>query len=45
MKTILCYGDSNTWGFIPGKDKPAVKAANRYGREKVWYGLKEDAER
>jgi len=18
MKTILCYGDSNTWGFIPG---------------------------
>jgi lysophospholipase L1-like esterase len=20
MKSILCYGDSNTWGFIPGSD-------------------------
>ncbi|MFT5130126.1 MAG: lysophospholipase L1-like esterase [Rhodothermales bacterium] len=20
MKSILCYGDSNTWGFIPGTD-------------------------
>ena len=41
MKTILCYGDSNTWGFIPGKDKPAVKAANRYGRDIRWTGLLE----
>lgn len=21
MKTILCYGDSNTWGYIPGSGK------------------------
>lgn len=21
MKTVLCYGDSNTWGFIPGTGK------------------------
>jgi lysophospholipase L1-like esterase len=20
MKSILCYGDSNTWGFVPGTD-------------------------
>ena len=20
MKTVLCFGDSNTWGFIPGTD-------------------------
>ena len=30
MKTILCYGDSNTWGFMPHQEKPAVKAANRF---------------
>ena len=41
MKTILCYGDSNTWGFIPGKNKPAVKAANRYPFDKRWTGLLE----
>ena len=21
IKTILCFGDSNTWGYIPGSDK------------------------
>ena len=21
MKRILCFGDSNTWGLIPGTDK------------------------
>ncbi|WP_428357015.1 SGNH/GDSL hydrolase family protein [Methyloprofundus sp.] len=29
MKTILCYGDSNTWGYIPGNN-------GRYPREKRW---------
>ncbi|MEM7372965.1 MAG: SGNH/GDSL hydrolase family protein [Bacteroidota bacterium] len=29
MKTILCYGDSNTWGYIPG-------TAERYGRNIRW---------
>ncbi len=29
MKTILCYGDSNTWGYIPG-------TAQRYGRDIRW---------
>jgi len=29
MKTILCYGDSNTWGYIPGTGK-------RYSYEFRW---------
>ncbi len=32
MKTILCYGDSNTWGYIPG-------AGERFGREIRWCGV------
>lgn len=30
MKTILCYGDSNTWGYMPGTP------AERYGRDIRW---------
>jgi len=30
MKTILCYGDSNTWGFMPGPKSPEITANNRY---------------
>lgn len=29
MKTILCYGDSNTWGYIPG-------TGQRYPRDQRW---------
>jgi len=32
MRTILCYGDSNTWGAIPGLD------SDRYGRDVRWPG-------
>jgi lysophospholipase L1-like esterase len=32
MKSILCYGDSNTWGYIPG-------TAERYPREVRWPGV------
>ena len=31
MKTILCYGDSNTWGWNP-------KTLARYGRDERWPG-------
>lgn len=31
-KTVLCYGDSNTWGYIPGSGKL------RYDREVRWPG-------
>lgn len=33
LKTILCFGDSNTWGFIPGSD------CERYGPETRWPGV------
>lgn len=32
MKTILCYGDSNAWGFIPAK-------ATRYDYDIRWPGI------
>jgi len=32
MKTILCYGDSNTHGYIPGE-------AGRYPRDVRWTGI------
>lgn len=32
MKSILCYGDSNTWGAIPGKDQ-------RYTYNCRWTGI------
>jgi lysophospholipase L1-like esterase len=33
MKRILCFGDSNTWGYIPGTD------GERYGPEERWPGV------
>ena len=33
MKTILCYGDSNTWGYIP------ASAEERYPRDIRWTGI------
>jgi lysophospholipase L1-like esterase len=32
MTTILCYGDSNTWGYTPGTGK-------RYERHERWTGV------
>ncbi len=32
-KTIVCFGDSNTWGFIPGSE------CERYGPEVRWPGV------
>lgn len=32
MPTILCYGDSNTWGYVPLQ-------ATRYGRHERWPGV------
>lgn len=34
MKTILCYGDSNTWGFVPG----TFASRERYDRKTRWTG-------
>ena len=33
MKTILCFGDSNTWGYIP------ASAEERYPRDIRWTGV------
>jgi lysophospholipase L1-like esterase len=30
MKTVLCFGDSNTWGYVPGTD------GERWPRETRW---------
>lgn len=35
MKTILCYGDSNTWGWIPSS--PA--SPRRYAKDERWPGV------
>lgn len=32
MEKILCYGDSNTWGYRPG-------TGNRYSHEERWTGI------
>lgn len=36
MKNILCYGDSNTWGYIPGSGK-------RYDEHTRWTGVLQDS--
>ena len=33
LVTILCFGDSNTWGYIPGSE------GERYGRDIRWPGI------
>ena len=38
LKTILCYGDSNTWGFVPGKANFATQYRERYARHIRWTG-------
>jgi lysophospholipase L1-like esterase len=37
QKTILCYGDSNTWGYIPNSGQSLTKS--RYSRDERWTGL------
>ena len=32
MKTVLCYGDSNTWGYDPS-------TAQRYAMDERWTGV------
>lgn len=32
MKRILCFGDSNTWGYIPSSDAERYPASIRYPR-------------
>jgi lysophospholipase L1-like esterase len=32
MKTVLCFGDSNTWGYVPGSDGGRFPADVRWPR-------------
>ena len=36
MKDVLCFGDSNTWGFVPGRGV-------RYDEHTRWTGDLQDA--
>jgi lysophospholipase L1-like esterase len=38
MKTILCYGDSNTYGIVPGSLNPETQYQERHPREVRWTG-------
>jgi lysophospholipase L1-like esterase len=37
QKTILCYGDSNTWGYVP--NLAHLQTKSRYSRKERWTGL------
>jgi len=38
MKTILCYGDSNTWGYVPGSMNLEKMEVARYPFDVRWTG-------
>ena len=38
-KSILCFGDSNTWGFVPGAFNPETFYMERYSSEIRWTGV------
>ncbi len=40
-KNILCFGDSNTWGFVPGAFNPETFYMERYPKEIRWPGIME----
>ena len=42
MKNILCFGDSNTWGFVPGEFDPETLYMKRYSIRERWPGLLSD---
>ena len=35
----MCFGDSNTWGFMPRLEQPTLDATNRYPFDVRWTGL------
>lgn len=38
-RNILCYGDSNTWGFIPNSFDMQTLLAKRYNNKQRWTGV------
>ena len=39
IKNILCFCDSNTWGFVPGAFDPETLYMKRYSILERWPGL------
>lgn len=39
MKTILCFGDSNVWGSIPGGFDQKTGLSKRFKKDKRWTGV------
>ena len=39
VKTILCYGDSNVRGYIPGSFDEKIGLSKRYPKNKRWSGV------
>ena len=39
MKTILCYGDSNTWGFDPDGHNEEAGTETRFPYDVRWTGV------
>lgn len=39
MKTILCFGDSNVWGSIPGDFDTTTGLSERFDKDKRWTGV------
>jgi lysophospholipase L1-like esterase len=39
QRSILCYGDSLTWGFIPGRYNKTSCLAKRYPKQQRWTGI------
>ena len=42
IKNILCFGDSNTWGFVPGAFDPETLYMKRNSILEQWPGLLRD---
>lgn len=38
LKNILCYGDSNTWGFVPGSFDKETDMVARFEHKQRWTG-------
>ena len=39
QRTILCYGDSNTWGYVPQSPAEKNLTIQRYPRHIRWPGI------
>lgn len=39
MLSILCFGDSNTWGFVPGSANSETGLPERHDKKKRWTGV------